>query len=170
MNLSTQRHPWKKLQATNFTDTSFAARKSTLTRPTGAGVIDLGSGNANVLNTVLLKFFGTDTNNQNFNVRVLGWDQETTTGSWEFQLLAQFAVTLGNLAGTALCAMVAADFEADTIAVTYGNSNVSAEVISPANDVRGAVARVDAYGATIIEVLFDRNSSAVSANALWKRA
>lgn len=170
MILTTQSHPWRKHKATNFTDASFAARKSTLTRPSGSYVVyDRGNAGES-LNTLLLRFFGTDTNNTNFNARVIGWDQETTTGSWEFQILAQLACTLGNVQGTASCAITADDFEVDTIAVTYGNANVSVEAVSPANDVRGAVVRIDTYGAKVVEVLYDRNSSAASCNALWKRA
>lgn len=171
MNLTTARHPWRKLKATNFTDNGFAARQSTLTRPSGNYVVyDLPDGTQTSLNTLLLRPFGTATNNNTFSIRVLGWDKELTTGSWEFQILCELACTLGNIQGTASCAIAAADFEADTIAVTYGNANVSVEAVSPANDVRGAVARIDTYGAQIVECLFTTGGVATSMNVLWKRA
>jgi hypothetical protein len=161
---------WVKLKATNFTDTSFAARKSTLTEPTGDGVVDLSNpGQTSVQNGVMVKFFGTDANNENFKVRIYGWHRCLTAVagvySWEHILLADLACTLGNLAGVASGSILDTDFEVDTITeVTACN----VDLVSPASDIRGAHVMLDVKGASKIEFLFDRNSSAASANALYR--
>src|SRR5512139_3726977 len=159
VTLLTMSGMWEKLKSTNFTSAAFGTIKSTLTAPSGDGVIDMLNGaapGAPVQNALLFRFFGTDANNENFNARVWGWSQERTTGSWEAVLLAQFAVTLGNIQGTTGCAITADDFEADTIVLTYGASADSA-INSPANDVRGAYARVDYQGSSKVQVEFDMN-------------
>jgi hypothetical protein len=171
VTLLTMSGMWEKLLSSNSTSASFGTLKSTLTAPSGDGVIDMLNGaspGAPVQNALLLRFFGAEASNEAFNARVWGWSQERSTLSWEAALLAQFAVTLGNLAGTASCAIVATDFEADTIALTYGAS-VDVAVNSPANDVRGAYARVDCQGFSKVQIEFDMNSSAASANCLYKR-
>lgn len=173
MEIETVTGPWTKLKATNFTNASFGTLKSTLTEPSGDGVIDLavpetkGRGGS-VDNALILKFFGTSASDQTANCRVWGWALEATTLSWENVLLAQFALTLGNLAGTASCAITASDFEVDTIALTYGNDDVVVSIVSPGNDVRGAYVMLDAIGFPKLQVEFDRNSSAASLNALYR--
>ncbi len=172
MLLETLSTPWNKLLAANSTSASFASRVPTLIEPTGGGVIDASSPGIVGQNGLVLRFFGTDTNDETFNARILGWSQTKVSGinlCWDFILLAQFQLTLGNLAGTAGCAITATDFEADTISITYGNEDVTLAVVTPGNDVRGAYAVVDLMGALKAEILFDMNSSAVSANCLWRK-
>lgn len=173
MEVETVRAPWVKGKLTNFTGVSFAALKSTLTKPSGDGIIDLNSEGGVTANALLFKFFGTDTNNENFNIRIYGWAEckglGTDKDSWELVLLCQLAVTLGNLAGTANCMITATDFEADTIAVTYGDDKVSVDVVSNAADVRGAHIVVDTKGFGLVQVDGDLNNSAVSWNYGYKR-
>lgn len=168
---------WQKLKTTNFTDTSFATVGPTAIEPTGDGVIDcVGDTGAIVQNALLAKFFGTSANNQNFNVRILGWSRWLNANgvyTWDFIILCQLAVTLGNLAGAANCIITATDFQADTIVVTYG-STLSGEapsenIVSPANDVPGAHVLVDTKGSRKVQFQFDRNSSAASANGAVRR-
>jgi hypothetical protein len=164
MLIETSMTGWKKLLSANGTDTSFAARKSTLTRPSGSGVIDAGDGTF-TRNAILLRPFGTDTNNNTFLLRVLGWNLEISTNSWEYALLADLSVTLGNIQGTAGCAIAAADFEADTITEATA---MGVDLYSPTADVRGAFCRIDTQGAQIIEILGNRNSSAATWNTLYR--
>lgn len=176
--LATAGHPWEKLKATNFTDASFPALVPRLGRPSGDGVISMkaeGQHGAPTQNAILFRFFGTGTNNQNFNARVYGWDacpnakQPNYNTPYHFVLLAQLAITLGNLGGVANTGIEAADFEADTVVVTYGNDDIDISHNSNAGDVRGMYVRVDTMGCELVQVTFDRNSSAASANCLYKK-
>lgn len=128
-------------------------------------------------NSIIFRFFGTDANNESFSARVWGITRgtgtvvTTETRSWEVILLAEFLVTLGNLAGVAGTQIVAADFEADTIVRTYGATEDVA-VSSPTNDVRGAWARLDHLAFPLLGVEFDdavnSGAAAASCNALFR--
>ena len=171
VDLMTLANPWVKLKTENFTATDFATLKSTLTRPSGDGVVDLlteaVSPGAKIPNGIVFRPFGTDANDEVFNLRVYGWSQEIKTKSWENILLAELAITLGNIQGTADCAITDNDFEADTIAITYGNSNVSVEAVSPVNNVRGASVRMDIFGSQILQFDFDMDTAA-SGNLIYR--
>lgn len=174
MNINTVASPWVKLYSANSTNASFGTVKSTTTKPTvssTSGVFECLAGaapGALVQNAVLLRFFGAGSNNNTGKVRVWGWSQERTTGSWENVLLAEFAITLGNLAGAASCAIASTDLEADTITLTYGNDDVDVSINSNAADVRGAYARVDTQGSQLVQVETDLNSSSTSLNCLYR--
>lgn len=168
---------WRKLKATNFTTSSFAATlgQSTKTKPTAGddvGVIEMIPADirpgACAPDAVLLKFFGTDADGETFNCRIFAWAIEETNQSWESSLIAEFALTLGNLAGAAGCAIAAADFEVDTIVLTYGNDDVDVSIVSPANDVRGAYARIDGLGGRLLTAHFDLGTGA-SGNLLYRK-
>ncbi len=163
---------WQRTHTTNSTATSFATRNETLVQPVGEGIIEMsGNSEANAVpNGITMLFFGTSADNQNFNARVLGWDFSLVAGVqvWNYVMLCQFAVTLGNLAGAAGGEITTTGFVADTIALTYGNDDVSVDIVSPANDIR-AHAVIDAKGFRKLEVLFDRNSSAASCNCLYRK-
>jgi len=174
MQMETLRAGWTKLSPTNLTG-SFAATFSapTLTKPSGARYIDLNSDGGTTCNALLFKFFGTDAANEGFLARIWGiaeWVNPTTRRvSYEFALLCELSITLGNNAGAAGCMIEAADFEADTIELTYGNDDVTVSLVSPANDLRGASALVDTLGHGMIAVEGDLNSSTASWNAAYKR-
>lgn len=174
MEIETLRSPWVKGKATNFTGASYTGIVPTTTRPAvnaNYGVIDLNAIGSKTSNALKFKFFGTSANNQNFNIRIWGGDEcyiDPAT-SYEFVLLCELAITLGNLAGVTGTAMASTDFEADTIALTYGNDDVAVSIVSPANDVRGASILVDTQGSGFVIVDGDRNSSAASWNYLYKR-
>ncbi len=172
MMLRTQKGSFRKLRATNFATTfSTTLAKSGKTAPIVAGVItdgfvDLGADKGNLtVNALVLLFFGTNTNNNTGKVRIWGVDIEESTGSYEWTLLAELGITLGNIQGTAGCAITSSDFEADTITLTYGNARLT----SPANDVRGAQAVVDTLGHGWAYIEFDTNSSATDLNCLVKK-
>lgn len=182
MELETLRSDWVKLSATNLTtsfDANFAKslvainQGSSLQPPATGNFINMNPQGSKVTNSLLLRFFGTDTNNETLNARIWGlspwYDKVNAKFSWEFALLAQLAMTLGNIQGTAGCMITATDFEVDTYAVTYGAENVNVYVVSPANGLRGAHVVVDNIGFGLVAIEGDLNSSAVSWNCGYKR-
>lgn len=177
MILDTLRSGWTKLSDTNLTGSfSSTFAKSTTTKPTGARYIDLNSDGAKTCNALLFKFWMTNAQDLTLKVRLWGvseWVNPTANDpkivSYEFALLAELLVTSGNIQGTANCMIGASDFEADTIALTYGNDDVGVSIVSPGNDVRGACVLVDTLGFGLIAVEGDLNSSSVSWNAGYKR-
>ena len=104
--------------------------------------------------------FGTNSDNDLFNLRVWGWSKVHAETLWVPQLLAQFAVTVGNIAqGTANT------FMADTITKTYGGDDI--DIISPAADVTGS-ALLHLRGHSLIEFDFDLDTGAAAMNAWWR--
>ncbi len=138
------------------------------------GAIDGPPGEGPTANGLVLFPFGTDTAAQTFLIGVFGWecikgDQASVQDSWHASFLASFTCTLAtNAKGLAGTRVNASQFYAGTITVLAGNANVSCEAVSPNGDMAGCV-RVDAMGAQFVDVRFYRNSSAVSANALYRK-
>jgi len=166
--LATRRSDWAKGSATNFTTASFSATfgQSTFTEPTGDKWIDLNKIGAKTCNGIIFKFFGAGSNNNTGKYRIWGastwYNRATSRTSWEFLLLAEFAVIFGNLAGIAGCMITNSDFECDTITLTYGNDDVTVSIVSPGNDVRGAHAMIDKLSVGYVGVETDLDSSATS--------
>ncbi len=165
---------FKKLKATNFTTTSFAATlgASTKTRPVAGddvGLIDFLSGERMsgvvVPNSLLIRLFGAGADGNTFNARFLGWRQESTTNSWESVLLAEVVATLGTGAGAAGCAITATDLVVDTISLTHGNDDIDLSIVSPALNVHGAYLKLENHGSGLVTVHFDM-VTATSGNAL----
>lgn len=168
---------WRKLKATNFETTSFAATlgQSTKTKPVAdadTGLIEMIPSDirpgASAPDSLLLKFFGAGSNDQTFSCRIFARSLEESMQSWESVLIAQFALTLGNLAGAAGCAILDTDLECDTIVLTHGNDDVDVSIVSPANDIRGANARIDGLGGRLVTVHFDM-TGATSGNLLYRK-
>lgn len=176
--LMTTSHPWRKLKATNFTDTSFADKKSVATRPTGDGVLDAFSPKGPpephgiaVQNWLLLRFFGAGASDQTFSARVWGWRPSLSAAGalvgYDPMLLAEFALTLSAAAGVAGQNILSTDLEVDTITLTHGAS-ADVQIVSPALDIRGAWAAVDMRGCLFPEIQFDM-TGATSGNVLWAK-
>lgn len=105
--------PFKKALAANSTSTAFTAQNATVTEPTGVGVINLLStaegwgGGHNVPAYVLLMPYGTDGNNDTFDMRVYGYNRiEGATPIYVPVLLLDISVVL--------CAITATDIAANT--------------------------------------------------------
>jgi hypothetical protein len=136
-----------------------------------AGKLDFAAGEA-MPNAVELRFFGRDAANETFLARVWGFTKGigspggTATECWERVLLAQFTLTLGNIAGVAGTLIEASDFEVDTITLTYGAS-ADVSISSPANDLPAKV-RIDHQGYPILGIELDDNVSAAEVNALYR--
>ncbi len=173
-------NPLRKAITSNSTSTGFTAKIPTTT----ALVTTIASGSSatgkyDLLDTALgfthladhtSRFlqiipFATDGENDTFSMRVWGWDKTNdTTPVYVPQLLAQFAVTLGSISGTAVAANTVM---ADTIVLTYGDSTTP--LVSPANDLSASVI-LHTRGCRYIEFDWDLSGAqeAVSMNAFWR--
>lgn len=160
-------HDLRLAMAANSEAADFTAKVPTTTNPsTNTGFHDLSSS--------LLGFvakgespewlqvipFGTNSNNDVFDMRVWGWSKIFAVDKWVPQLLAQFAVTVGNIAQGETNT-----FMADTIVKTYGGDDV--DIISPVADVTGS-AIIHLRGCQLIEFDFDLGSGAAAMNAWWR--
>lgn len=199
-NLATRCGPWKRLFDTNplaavcsFTSGGLAAKiggspfAGSLVNPVLAVITsaedlptttDLTySSGGETPNAIQFRFFGDDANNKSFSARVFGIEQgistvgTTKTISWEATLLAQYLITFGNINGATGTMVDAGSFEADTIVLTYGVTNDNA-IQSNANDVHGAMVRLDHQGFPILAVEFDETvnsgSAATACNGLYR--
>jgi hypothetical protein len=162
---------WTKLFATNSTNGSFVSPAPSITRPSGDGVIDWNpeAGGA-VQNGVMLKFIGTDADNEAANVRVYqwAWCPDLTTpgnldkGLWERTCLGQFLVTLSAITGIGSRVVASTDFYADTIAAATAwtaQDGVSFNIVSPENDLPGHLV-LDMKGPQLLQVEFDLTTAA----------
>lgn len=158
--------PYRRVLATSATDTSFTAPATTTTKPT-TGVVELAKIGSGVPTYLDLVFFGV-TNNQTFDARVIGWRPaagDGLTDLWMPKPLVVVSVTLGNIVGVAGTPVLATEYVADTLSVTYGNANVDYVVGSPAGDL---IARllVDTMGHPLIQWTFDM-TGATNGNCLF---
>ena len=176
------------IRKTNSTDASYPTRVSTTTMPAGIGDAAAqttrgtftlaGIDGGKCANAAIFQPFGTTTNDTTFLMRILGWryfaaGKRGLTGLpfWYYTNLCEFTCTLSSGAacvmGVTDGAFSASNLFCDTIALvgTSGNDDVSIDIVSPANDTPAHVV-VDMKGASIGEVIFDRNSSAASANCM----
>jgi len=180
--LMTMSDRFRRVRQTNCTDNGFPSRLIQAARPSGNGnsaaqatasaVFDLGTDMAGsaAQNGLVLKPYGAGSNNNTFSLRVIGWrkidEGDPATSIWDPTVLCELAVTLSSTPiGLAGKVILATDLFADTIAVTYGNANVSVEAVSPANDI-AAHAVVDLKGFQLVEVTFTTGGSATNCNAL----
>lgn len=168
--------PLRKALTTNSTATSFTAKIPTTTEPTHSetsGIYDLydsGLGiavNGRVPKRLLVIPFGGNADDETFSQRVWGWSRTVGAGLWVPQLLAELAVTLGNISGAAIGANM---LMADTVVVTYGitdEKTLGVSIMAPANNVPAA-AWIDLRGCEKIEFDFDLTGTGDAANCFWR--
>lgn len=157
----------------NATDTSFPTRSATKTRPSGTGVYDVSSNGNITCNALRVQFFGTDTADQTFKCRILGWNKIPATAStadlYVPCVLCEVTCTLSTFAGVAGTAINASQLIVDTITLATGfNDDVDVSITSPTGNIPAHLI-VDTKGCELVEFIFDRNSSAASANAIVGR-
>ena len=162
-------HQLRKALASNSTDNSWSAKAPTTTKPSGNGVFEL-SASGKVDKWLVLQPFGSDAQNEAFDVRVWGWvkgddDDSTISNLWVPALLADLTCTLGNIAASDLGTN---NFLADTITENDGDSDggVLVETVSPAEDLPSAV-HVNLRGCGLMEFAFNRDTAA-PANCLFR--
>lgn len=181
MLLETAYQPWRKARSTNQTSTSFVAKLASLTTPAGdantaigQSILEMGAPAALTQNGLMLHPYGTASDGNTFSLRVLGWGPSVTPNSvgiftWFPTLLCELLCTVSSTnVGIASGFVVATELFAKTIAVTYGNANVSVEAVSPATAGLNASALVDIKGFQKIEVTFSTGSSATDCNSLCR--
>jgi len=177
--------PWRKALAAN-SSTAYGndTAKTTKTKPattTGMLVVDLAeqeAPGAAVPNRLMLKLFGTGSDDQTVKARVWGiapveGTRTSQTGdgqvTYEWVLLADWLGTMTTsrvgLAGSG--SILATDNETDTIAVTSGNDDVDLSFNSPTSNIRGAWCETDLKGFDIFAVELAPGTG-TDANALYR--
>lgn len=170
----------RRLRTTNATDSSFASKISTVTKPTGAGVIDLGVtdavtgqtiGNGVSPGAVKLIPFGTGANDNVMLLRVIAWHrlggagQDGKTTIWIPHVVAGLTCTFCTQTGVVGAPLLDTEFLCDTLALEAspaGEPTITADttrmgtltIFSPANNTP-AFAVVPLYGAALMEIIFD---------------
>jgi hypothetical protein len=177
MLLETLSQEFRKARSVNQTSNGYVSKVPTATEPsgdagtaTGASVIDLGKGGSTAQNGLLAVFYGTGSNNNTFSARVIGWrsagSNAPDTMLWIPVVLVEFALTLSSTpAGVVGKTIVATELFADTIALTYGNDDISVDIVSPAADII-AHAVLDLKGFQKVEFSFTTGGSATDCNSL----
>ncbi len=159
----------------NSTATSITFPVPTLTEPTGDGVIGMNrssgySGEYSANGLIIIPYgAGSATNTMLMNC--YGW--RPTIGRlakplWVAFELATFTVTLCTVPGIAGADVNESQLFAGTISLGVGTANVSNEIVSPTGNVVGHIL-LDTKGCVLVQILFDRNSSSTSCNALVAR-
>jgi hypothetical protein len=177
MRNSIQVWPYRKALATSTSSTSFTAKIPTATKPTASttrAVIDLYDASMGIATSpsvpkyVFLQPYATAADNVTLDVRLWGWNKtaDIATNLWVPTLIAQLAVVVGNIDGSAFEANA---FMADTITATYGYGTSHATAISsPAGTTNlqgGFLTHV--LGSELLEFDFDVGTATL-ANCLWK--
>lgn len=173
--------PFRYALATNSTSTGFTAYNSTTTEPTGTGVIDLGGETLSVGNREMVpKYlqlipFGTDGNNDTFDMRVYGYNPTiansalVSTGKIYIpQLLLDVSVVLG---ARTFSDHAADTFLADTLTVNDGAAdNAEWRSLIDCQEDMVASVLIHTRGCRYIRFDFDLVGAqeATSMNCLWR--
>lgn len=174
-------HKFRKALDTNSTNAAFTAKTPTTTEPTGDAVLNLLSDDLavhlglNVPTWLLLLPYGTNGNNDTFDMRVWGWNPTAdATPVYIPQILLDVSVILGDIAATAIAADT---FLADTFTLNDGAADLDGafeqspwvSVLSPAEDLAGTI-QLHTRGCQYIEFDFDLagGQEGVSMNCLWR--
>ena len=155
---------FSKARTANSTDSAFASRVPTTTKPADDGVLQAVAYGRAVRSSVLIEPFGAGGDNTTLDVRVIGWAQ--ASGLWIPTILCQVACTLSGALGVSGATVLNTERFADIITLTspFGTSGVDVLVSSPANDTPGHIV-VDAKGHQLVELLF-KTGTATNGNAL----
>lgn len=151
----------------NATATAFTSKVPTATEPSGAGIHSLDEPDLFGIQYVTLIPFGTDGNNDTFDMRLWGWSKEPSLGVWVPHIIVDLSIVLGNIAGTPLAANTVM---ADTLTLNKGiPAGVFSGLNNTANDTTASIT-VDVLGCQKIEFDFDLagGQEAVSMNCLWR--
>ncbi len=156
-------YPLRRALTANSAATSFTAKIPVAVKPSGSGVFDLFDRDLGLAvetympRGIQIIPFGTDANDETFDLRVWGWSKVHLTDLWIPQMLLDLSVTLGNIAATA----IGADhFLADTIVVNEGSAETtSTDLLSTADDTPASVI-LNLRGCQLIEFDFDLTGAA----------
>lgn len=158
--LYTQTTPFALARSSNSTNGSFSAVTPQSSQPSGEGVV------RRTPNHLFVLPFGTDGDDETFDMRLIGWRPLDTQNSWYPFHLGTITATLSSaLTGVASeTPNGTSDFFADSLSASSGSGNF--DIKAGVTDVLPAAALIDANGAQIVEFQFSV-SSAASANALY---
>jgi len=161
--------PLRRALVTNSTANSWQTLIPQTTEPSGAGIFDLFSAaNGDGFEPFIPRYlqaipFGTDGQNDLHNMRVWGWSQVGPQQALYIPiLLAEVAFTLGNIDAAAVGA---SHYLADTITLTYGDSN--APIITTAADLPASFL-LHMRGSRYIQFDFKIDTGGVAANCFWR--
>lgn len=160
---------WSIALTANSTATAFAARIPTTTKPAGASgiskVIEVGG-----LTELLLIPYGTNSDNDEFDVRVIGWKKIPLTTAIRTNLwipstrMEGTAILNSALPGIAASHVIATEYFADTFTVDEGIG----VVFQSTNAVpMCALVQCDITGFDLIEIDFDLGTGAAAMNCLY---
>lgn len=165
-------------QAVLPADNGFPSRIPTVTKPTGTGVIDIGSTVNDGAQHAFVIPIGTGANNATFSLRLIAW--QLVPGSndgnvrdlWVPTILAELTATLSAAVGVDKTPAVSTVRFADTITIVKEPVTVadvtnagSVLIFSQANDLP-AWAKVPLHGAQLLEWTITTGGSATAADAL----
>lgn len=186
MLLETVAGNWKRVRATNATDSALPARVPQAAKPSGSGasaaqatssaVVDLavlGGGGVAVQNALMLMLFGTGSDNNTLSADVWGWSRLPGDGDpdlelWVPTLLIRLAGTMSSsLPGVGSRKLASTEYLCDTLTATYDTNlaGVSYGIFSPANNLPAHVV-LDLKGPQLLEVTFGTGGVATAANGL----
>lgn len=176
--------PYRAALLVNSTSTSaFGAKIPTITKPSGAGIVDLtdrdlgASGFYQMPRFVQLLPFGTDGADDTFDMQLWGWSftavsqpsaNATTAVTWIPQLLLELNVVLGSIAAPANSLKSVAQYLADAITIAKGDAD--APEISPSNNFAASIL-CHLRGCSLLEFVFKADAGAqasTGANCLFR--
>lgn len=178
MQIETVSEVFRKVRSVNQTSNGYVSKIPTITEPkgdagtaTGSSVIDTGWGGGICQNGFLICPYAIGADAATASVRVIGWRLVGTNANplplWIPVLLVELAYTITSGApGLANSVILATEFFAKTITLTYGNNNISVDIVSPAQTGVLAHAVLSIKGFQKIECSFTTGGSATSCNAL----
>jgi hypothetical protein len=161
----------RKALDTNSTSADFTAKNTQATEPSGAGVFDLFEEGYNVgldvPRWIKLIPFGTDGDNDTFDMRLYGWNKVRGSDIYVPQLLIDLSVVLCARTATTIAAST---FLADTLTINDGPAadGTFRNLIDCQEDMVASVL-VDTRGCRWIEFDWDLAGAqaAASMNCLW---
>jgi hypothetical protein len=171
----TRNEGWSKMLSANSTSAAYPSTAITTTSPVAtatSGIINLKHTESTplVINNLMLAFYGAGSDNNTYTARVWGWQQLVSDGTptlWIPTILAEITCQLCTFTGTGSASIASTDRLCDTYALANGfNSNVSVEVVSPANNTGGYV-MIDVRGFSMVQVDFAM-VTATNANCIYR--
>ena len=168
--MSTLGTTWQKVSSTNITTTSFTAANiapiAAASVPTAA-VIDIKQYVGTIPDKLMLQFFGAGSDNQTYDVRIIGWALSADAATYIPTTLAFITCTLSATVGATGLMLVSTDRLVDTITLATGFLTTGVvEVTSPTLDIPAHVV-LDPRGFSKIQLDFDM-TGATNGNAIYR--
>ena len=161
MSQNNYKTAWRRLLATNTTDTAFDAKAATATEPTAEDDVLVGG-----RSTLELIPYGAGSANQTMKGRIIGWARTSHDSSkvlWIPDVLCEYTGTLSTAAGVSGYVPADTGLLCDIIAITDGIG------VAPAGGNNVAIKlTVDVSNYEKISIVQHNDSSSTSTNALYR--